>query len=136
MYAIIETGGKQYRVTDGDVIEYTLDMPVRFVQANPKVRQCCGRVAVQRGPVVYCAEGQNNDFSVMTFRLDTESQINEVYSDVYGTYTLVANGRIPVENTQLYSRTKEKMLPAKINLIPYFAFANNGESDMEVFLYY
>ena len=72
----------------------------------------------------------------MTFRLDTESQINEEYSDVYGTYVLVANGRIPVENTQLYSKSKEKMIPAKINLIPYFTFANNGESDMEVFLYY
>ena len=50
--------------------------------------------------------------------------------------TLVANGSIPVENTKLYSRVKEEMIPAKINLIPYFAFANNGESDMEVFLYY
>ena len=72
----------------------------------------------------------------MSFRLDTDAQISEEYSDVYGTYTLVANGRIPVENAKLYSRVKEEMIPAKINLIPYFAFANNGESDMEVFLYY
>ena len=72
----------------------------------------------------------------MSFRIDTDTEFSEEYSELYGTYTLTANGRIPVENEQLYSRKKEEMIPAKIKLIPYFAFANNGESDMEVFLHY
>jgi len=40
----------------GDVIEMDLPMPVRLVEANPKVEELRGKVAVQRGPVVYCLE--------------------------------------------------------------------------------
>ena len=72
----------------------------------------------------------------MAFRLNTDTEFEEEYSDFYGTYTLTATGRIPVEKEELYSRRKEEMIDTKIRLIPYFGFANNGESDMEVFLYY
>lgn len=134
--AVIVNGYAILSNLDADsVITLELEITPFVVYPTSKIKDYISRVAVQRGPVVYCAEGMNNDFSVMTFRLDTDAQISEEYSDTYGTYTLVANGSIPVENTKLYSRVKEEMIPAKINLIPYFAFANNGESDMEVFLY-
>ena len=134
--AVIVNGYAILSNLDADsVITLELEITPFVVYPTSKIKDYISRVAVQRGPVVYCAEGMNNDFSVMTFRLDTDAQISEEYSDIYGTYTLVANGSIPVENTKLYSRVKEEMIPAKINLIPYFAFANNGESDMEVFLY-
>lgn len=123
-------------LSDESVIILDLDVSPFIVYPTSKIKDYISRAAVQRGPVVYCAEGADNDFSVMSFRLDTDTEFSEEYSDIYGTYTLTANGRIPVENEQLYSRKKEEMIPAKIKLIPYFAFANNGESDMEVFLHY
>ena len=45
---------------DGDVITLALEMPVQLMQANPKVRQTLGRVAMQRGPLVYCLESADN----------------------------------------------------------------------------
>src|SRR5690606_36401084 len=45
----------------GDVVELDLAMPVQAVYANPNVRQMQGRLALQRGPIVYCAEGVDND---------------------------------------------------------------------------
>ena len=44
----------------GDVVDLDLAMPVQAVYANPNVRQMQGRLALQRGPVVYCAEGVDN----------------------------------------------------------------------------
>ena len=48
------------RWASGDVVELTLPMPVERVEANPKLRADCGRVALQRGPVVYCLEEMDN----------------------------------------------------------------------------
>ena len=44
----------------GDSVEVNLAMPVQAVFANPNVRQLQGRLALQRGPVVYCMEGVDN----------------------------------------------------------------------------
>jgi DUF1680 family protein len=54
-YAAIE---REWR--DGDVVTLDLDMPVRLTRANPSVRQMIGRVAIERGPIVYCLEGADN----------------------------------------------------------------------------
>ena len=45
----------------GDVIELDLPMPVRRVIAHPKVEDCAGKVALERGPIVYCFEGSDHD---------------------------------------------------------------------------
>ena len=118
------------------VIILDFDMTPFIVYPTSKIKDYISRAAVQRGPVVYCAEGADNDFPIMTFRLNTDTEFEEEYSDFYSTYTLTATGKIPVEKEELYSRQKEEMIDTKIRLIPYFGFANNGESDMEVFLYY
>ena len=118
------------------VIVLDFDMTPFIVYPTSKIKDYISRAAVQRGPVVYCAEGADNDFPIMSFRLNTDTEFEEEYSEFYSAYTLTATGRIPVEKEELYSRQKEEMKDAKIRLIPYFGFANNGESDMEVFLYY
>lgn len=118
------------------VIILDFDMTPFIVYPTSKIKNYISRAAVQRGPVVYCAEGADNDFPIMAFRLNTDTEFEEEYSDFYSTYTLTATGKIPVEKEELYSRQKEEMIDTKIRLIPYFGFANNGESDMEVFLYY
>ncbi len=46
----------------GDSVHLTLEMPVQALWANPAVRQLEGRVALQRGPLVYCLEGVDNEF--------------------------------------------------------------------------
>ena len=118
------------------VLVLDFDMTPFIVYPTSKIKDYISRAAVQRGPVVYCAEGADNDFPIMSFRLNTDTEFEEEYSEFYSAYTLTATGRIPVEKEELYSRQKEEMKDAKIRLIPYFGFANNGESDMEVFLYY
>ena len=121
---------------DGVVITLNMDMTPFVVYPSSRIRDYIGRVAVQRGPVVYCAEGIRNDFNIMTFRLDSKTDFTEKFCETCGSYMLVAKGKIPVESESLYSRDSEKYTDAEIKLVPYYAFANHGESNMEVFLYY
>lgn len=121
---------------DNSVISINMEMKPFIVYPSSKIRDCIGRVAVQRGPVVYCAEGVRNDFNIMTFRLDSETEFKETLCERCGSYMLTAKGKIPVESDNLYSKVSEQLIDAEIKLVPYYAFANNGESDMEVFMYY
>lgn len=122
-------------VDDDSTVILDMDMTPFVVYPTSKIRDYIGRAAVQRGPVVYCAEGVSNDFNIMTFRLDPSGEMKENLCDTCGCVYLTAKGTVPVESSDLYSRNREKFVDAEIKLVPYFAFANHGESDMEVFLY-
>lgn len=133
--AVLKDNGFIYvDVADGEVIEYTLDMPVRFVQANPKVRQCCGRVAVQRGPVVYCAEGIDNPLPLKGLYVDPKNGAKLVESPEYGVSAIELDGYIKPESDELYYDYDENFVEQKIKLIPYYAYANRGETDMLIWL--
>ena len=123
-------------VDDNSVIVLDMDMTPFIVYPSSKIRDYIGRAAVQRGPVIYCAEGVSNNFKVMNFRLDSSTDFEEMYAVSDGYIRLSAKGKIPVESDDLYSKNPEKFVDAEINLDPYYMFANNGESDMEVFLFY
>ncbi len=121
-------------VTDGEVIEYTLDMPVRFVQANPQVRQCCGRVAVQRGPVVYCAEGMDNPLPLKGLYVDPKNGATVIDAPEFGVSAIELDGYIRPASDELYYDYDEAFVEQKIKLIPYYAYANRGETDMLIWL--
>ena len=135
VYSDIRSGYLYVDNCDNSVITLSMDMTPFIVYPSSKIRDYTGRVAVQRGPVVYCAEGIRNDFNIMSFRLDTKTDFKETLCETCGSYMIVAKGKIPVESDNLYSRYAEKFVDAEIKLIPYYAFANHGESDMEVFMF-
>ena len=66
-YAVLEGPWK-----DGDVIDFEMDMPVELVEADPRVKEDLGKRAIQRGPLVYCMEEQDNpvDFDGITINPD------------------------------------------------------------------
>ena len=133
--AVLKDNGFIYvDVADGDVIQYALDMPVRFVQANPKVRQCCGRVAVQRGPVVYCAEGVDNPLPLKGLYVDPKNGVALIDAPEYGVSAIELDGYIKPESDELYYDYDENFVEQKIKLIPYYAYANRGETDMLIWL--
>lgn len=121
-------------VADGEVIEYTIDMPVRFVQANRQVRQCAGRLAVQRGPIVYCAEGVDNPLPLRGLYIDPKAPAALGKDSALGLTTVELDGFMQKESDELYFDYDEELVPQKIKLIPYYAYANRGESDMLIWL--
>ncbi len=133
--AALKADGYIYLETaDGEEIEYELDMPVRFVQANPKVRQCCGRVAVQRGPIVYCAEGVDNPTPLRGLFVDPTAGGEIKKNEALDFYEIELDGFVKPPSDELYFDYDEALVPQKIKLIPYYAYANRGETDMIVWL--
>ena len=127
----------------GDTIELDLPMKARLVEANPLVEEAKNQIAVVRGPIVYCLEGQDieggyriNDIAIPADIQFTEKKITISNSDMIaleGEALLVNNDSW--SNDQLYRdlRPVEKK-KVKIRLIPYYAWDNRGIDDMSLWL--
>lgn len=127
----------------GDVIELDLPMKARLMEANPLVEEAKNQIAVMRGPIVYCLEGQDiegghriNDIAIPADIRFTEKKITINGHDMIaleGDALLVNNGLW--SNQQLYRdlRPIEKK-KVRIRLIPYYAWDNRGIDDMSLWL--
>lgn len=118
---------------DGAKIELDFDMSPVIISADPSVHEDSGKVAVMRGPVVYCAEGVDNGD---IFSLAVSPELNAEPVDLgFGIPALDVDGTRKLGAGALYAPADEiKYEPTRIRLIPYFAFANRGESDMRVWM--
>ena len=120
--------------------EFSIDLDfgisLSFVSANPLVRENVGRMALTRGPVVYCIEGVDNGTRLNRIEVSPEA-LNKATEelDFHGLYSVTIPAFRLKENPALYfeacKSATENML---IKCIPYFAFANRGESDMLVWM--
>jgi uncharacterized protein len=125
-YAAIKRNWKK-----GDKISIEMPMPVRLVTANEKVAADKDRVAVQRGPVVFCAEWPDNkDKKVMNLLFDQTSGFTTEYKkDLLGGIM-----QIKTEAGATFEPKEGNMLVKKqgVVLIPYYAWANRGRGEMNV----
>ena len=111
-------------------------MTPQIVEANPYVADDTGKVAVMRGPVVYCMEGADNGKRIQDCLLDANAEFTETFSELYGMPVLTTGGfeRPEPDGTWLYRRFRNELSPKTLTFIPYYAFANRGESDMRVWI--
>ena len=129
----IKDGYAYIKLDGSDEIELNLDMPVCFMAANKRVHDDAGRVAVMRGPVVYCAEGIDNgkDLRSISITLDAKFEItdSELLLPV-----LKTTAYRPKENDSLYYEAGDDYSEIPLTLIPYYAFANRHETEMIIWL--
>lgn len=115
----------------GDIIEISLPLEPRPVLAHEKVKDDAGLVAVERGPLVYCAEWPDNNGRVSNLLLPDGATFSSEYrEDLLGGLMVV---RV---NGKAYRMEKEKVVAAdhEITLIPYYAWAHRGRGEMAVWL--
>jgi DUF1680 family protein len=117
---------------NGDVVELHFDMEPRTVRANSKVEADRGKIAVERGPLVYCAEWPDNDFSVLSVFMNRKPEFTvERKADLlYGINQLKTNAQILSYDKAGSLQTKDVLL----TLIPYYAWAHRGSGEMAVWL--
>lgn len=132
----------------GDTVELSFDMTTRLLKANPAVNEDRGRVAFQRGPVVFCMEGlDQSDMTAgnmvgFTAKLDGESGAKYDPDLLGGVMVLEHKGAVvrSALDTGLYfaADTHEQLseAPATLRLIPYYAWANRAPSPMQVWIPY
>lgn len=116
-----------------------LDFPMeaRLVAASPLVRQDIGRAAVMAGPLVYCLEEADNGKNLHLLSIPEDASFQAEDFQIAGVCvkSLTTEGfrQIPEEKEGLYHtlhRTRRE--PVKLSFIPYFAWANRGENEMQV----
>ncbi|MDR0748737.1 MAG: glycoside hydrolase family 127 protein [Tannerellaceae bacterium] len=116
----------------GDVIEVHFDMEPRTVKAHPDVIADNGRIAVERGPVVYCAEWPDNNFSVLSVLMNRKPAFTvESKPDLlYGIHQITTTAQTLSYDEKGRLQTKDVTL----SLIPYYAWAHRGKGEMSVWL--
>ncbi|GHV16256.1 hypothetical protein FACS189493_1790 [Spirochaetia bacterium] len=124
---------------DGDRIEAVFEMPVSFVQANPKVRQNIGKVAVTRGPLVYCLEEADNGPGLFKVHAGKPDDITVEFTPglLEGVTAISFTGKKEPdwEGDTLYRPLGETALEDKaLFFIPYYAWANRAPGEMTVWI--
>lgn len=116
----------------GDVVEVHFDMQPRVVKAHEQVAADRGRVAIERGPIVYCAEWPDNDFNVHNILLNQRPTFQVVNKPdlLYGICELTTEA----QSLSYNAAGKLAVKDVTLTLIPYYAWAHRGEGDMEVWL--
>ena len=122
-----------YAFFDKDEVTVNFAMPVTLVEADLRVQNNAGRVAVTRGPVVYCLEAVDNGPPLRSVRLDPAA-VFAVEESQFGLPVLTVTGERKKAGEGLYRPYCAAYQPAKLKLIPYFAFANRGISEMLVWI--
>jgi DUF1680 family protein len=127
---------------DGDTVEFTMEMPVRAVFANPAVRQLEGRVAIQRGPLVYCLEGADHgDFALDQISVNPADipGFQATYRpDLLGGVTVIeGQGKVIDEGSWsggLYASQRPAEKEIQITAVPYYAWDNRKPGEMRVWM--
>ncbi len=128
-YAVVRRSWRQ-----GDVVELDLPMPVRRVVANENVAADRGKVALQRGPVVYCIEWPDvKDGHVLNLLLPDAVSLTAEYRPelLNGVETITGQAE------SLHYKDARKAIaqaPVHFAAIPYYAWANRGRGEMAVWL--
>ena len=76
-------------------------MPVKFISANKRVHTAAGKVAVMRGPVVYCLEGVDNGKDLSAFTVDIKAD-TEIVEGAFLVPDIIAKGYKESDNDALY----------------------------------
>ena len=127
----------------GDVVEVNFEMRPRLIEANPLVEEAKNQVAVMRGPVVYCLEGQDvaNGLRINDIAIPTDIRFNEVPMEIAGHRFVALEGDALALNSEkwnnetLYREVGRKSdRKVRVRLIPYYAWDNRGIQDMSLWL--
>lgn len=117
-YAVLDRAWKK-----GDRITYELPLEIRQLQSRPEVLANSDRIAIQRGPLVYCVEGADNEGKVLQLALGSNPNFT------------TKDYRILDENVQAIEfQAIDGQTPKTVTAIPYYTWANRGQNEMMVWI--
>jgi len=127
-YAVIEREWKK-----GDVIEYTIPMPVNKIVAGSQVKYDAARIAMQRGPVLYCVEGADNKDGVWNIIVPASATFTTKQQQVLTEPVIALEGE-GLSAMPSADGSSVAMQKRTVTAIPYYAWANRGNNEMQVWL--
>jgi DUF1680 family protein len=126
------------RWSASDVVALDLPMPPERLYAHPNVRMDVGRVALRRGPLIYCVEEADNPGGpVQRLTLPRGAPLSVERADAFGGATMLkapAKELAPGDGGALYSTAQPISRDATLTAVPYFLWANREPSPMQVWI--
>ncbi|WP_017812176.1 glycoside hydrolase family 127 protein [Paenibacillus shenyangensis] len=122
-----------------DVVEWNMEMDVQIIRANPKLRATSGKVALQRGPLVYCLEQADNGELIAALQIETDQPMTSRFDErLLGGCTIIEGSAIREQEQNwgesLYQDHAPEQTRQSFTAIPYFMWGNRGEGDMTVWV--
>ena len=120
-------------------IQIFFEAPARFVRANPLVRADSGKIALMRGPLVYCLEEIDNGTNLSALYVDAKTDIREEKSELFGGSILLHfHGKRIVdtewEEDELYAEHPIRWEETELTAVPYAYWNNRGMGEMSVWI--
>ena len=127
-------GYAYFDVKESQTLSFDFKMRVKLIEARPEAVFDCGKFAVMRGPVVYCMEAVDNGDILRDIRLSARSRFKYGKHEELGVpkLTVKAYRRQRDDGSPLYYERKEQLIETEATLIPYYAFANRGITEMQI----
>ncbi len=118
-----------------DTIDLSFALPVRRIHADPRVRDCVGKAALARGPLIYCFEETDQKVPVFSPSLLGDADTQE-FRPIPGLPDDLIGLRIFRKNKtkQLNGQENQAAVSYALNAIPYFAWSNREKGDMAVWI--
>jgi len=141
---VLKVNGEQYPVTmdkgytvvtrkwrEGDIVELDLPMEIRKIKSHPKIEANKSSLALQRGPLVYCAEWPDyDDKCVFDIIIDEKTTLNaEHRPDLLGGLTVITG---EAKGSKRLLNGSPVIYDKDFTAIPYYAWAHRGEGQMIV----
>ena len=128
----IRKGYAYFDINGDETLTAEFNPEIKIIKCNSNVRENIGKVAVMRGPIVYCIEEKDNGSNLHLLRLARNPKFN-----LDGEF-ITANGYREKEDSNRlyyeYSETEETLV--KLKFLPYYRWANRGENEMSVYIKY
>ena len=123
----------------GDVVSLDLAMPIERVEAHPAVRKDAGRVALQRGPLIYCLEEVDNGPNLPDLALPRDAPLEAEYDENLLGGVVVITGEAQRRalkgwEARLYRPVQSTVRTAPFKAVPYYAWANRAPGEMLVWI--
>lgn len=121
-------------------IDLQFDMPILQLAANPLVKSDRGKVAIQRGPFVYCLEEEDNGKNLHLIQVKEKMSVKIMNDSYLGEIQAIESEgqQVSVESKwkgQLYlPYEKENVQPKKVTFIPYYSWGNRSLGEMAVWI--
>ena len=126
---------------NNDEINIYFEMPIEIMTANPNVRENIGKVAIMKGPIVYCLEEEDNGSDLHRVYLSNKPEFTYKYEKdlLGGIVTIEGKGKMIQmkdwdENKLYQSNAEIKFEDKKLKWIPYYSWANRNPGEMIVWV--
>ncbi|MDG5786221.1 glycoside hydrolase family 127 protein [Evansella sp. AB-P1] len=124
---------------ENDLIQLHFQMEVQRIRSNPKVRENVGKVALQRGPIVYCIEECDNGSDLHGIALPSDAKLSATYDEnlLNGVVYISGEGKRISETSEkeeLYSTIPMTTNKVELKAIPYYAWCNRKPGEMRVWI--